>query len=166
MNLHERALGVLSCRYVDEVVIGAPWEATEEQIKELGIHHVVAGSIVTYPPGVKDPYATAKRLGMFRTVQGNSDLTTEKIIQRILKNRLAYEQRNKLKQAGEVKIQEQESKTGNYSAVLVPGKQVAKFELPTEFDLSADNPHEPQKSSSDSSSSSSTSSSSISTTTT
>ncbi|XP_048423752.1 ethanolamine-phosphate cytidylyltransferase isoform X2 [Pyrus x bretschneideri] len=28
MHLHERSLSVLGCRYVDEVIIGAPWEVT------------------------------------------------------------------------------------------------------------------------------------------
>ncbi|CAK9149181.1 unnamed protein product [Ilex paraguariensis] len=32
MHLHERSLGVLACRYVDEVIIGAPWEVTKDMI--------------------------------------------------------------------------------------------------------------------------------------
>ena len=32
MSLHERALSVLSCRYVDEVVIGTPWCMTQEMV--------------------------------------------------------------------------------------------------------------------------------------
>lgn len=32
MNIHERTLGVLSCRYVDEVIIGAPFSCTEQLI--------------------------------------------------------------------------------------------------------------------------------------
>ena len=32
MNLHERSLSVLSCRYVDEVIIGAPWEVTNDMV--------------------------------------------------------------------------------------------------------------------------------------
>ncbi|KAL6985015.1 Ethanolamine-phosphate cytidylyltransferase [Sarracenia purpurea var. burkii] len=30
MHLHERSLSVLACRYVDEVIIGAPWEVTRD----------------------------------------------------------------------------------------------------------------------------------------
>ncbi|CAI9099140.1 OLC1v1035917C1 [Oldenlandia corymbosa var. corymbosa] len=30
MNLHERSLSVLACRYVDEVIMGAPWEVTND----------------------------------------------------------------------------------------------------------------------------------------
>lgn len=32
MNLHERSLSVLACRYVDEVIIGAPWEVTKDMV--------------------------------------------------------------------------------------------------------------------------------------
>ncbi|MCD9643090.1 hypothetical protein HAX54_030212 [Datura stramonium] len=30
MNLHERSLSVLACRYADEVIIGAPWEVSKD----------------------------------------------------------------------------------------------------------------------------------------
>ncbi|VAI03858.1 unnamed protein product [Triticum turgidum subsp. durum] len=30
MNLHERSLSVLACRYVDEVIIGAPWHISKD----------------------------------------------------------------------------------------------------------------------------------------
>lgn len=33
MHLHERSLGVLGCRYVDEVIIGAPWEITMDMVR-------------------------------------------------------------------------------------------------------------------------------------
>jgi len=33
MNLHERVLNVLSCKYCDEVVIGAPWEVTKDLVR-------------------------------------------------------------------------------------------------------------------------------------
>jgi ethanolamine-phosphate cytidylyltransferase len=32
MHLHERSLSVLACRYVDEVIIGAPWEITKDMV--------------------------------------------------------------------------------------------------------------------------------------
>lgn len=35
MHLHERALGVLACRYVDEVIIGAPWEITKDMVRDI-----------------------------------------------------------------------------------------------------------------------------------
>ena len=35
MNLHERSLSVLACRYVDEVIIGAPWEVSKDMVSTL-----------------------------------------------------------------------------------------------------------------------------------
>lgn len=32
MNLLERSLSVLACRYVDDVIIGAPWEVTKDVV--------------------------------------------------------------------------------------------------------------------------------------
>lgn len=32
MNLHERSLSVLGCRYVDEIIMGAPWEVTKDMV--------------------------------------------------------------------------------------------------------------------------------------
>lgn len=37
MHLHERSLSVLACRYVDEVIIGAPWEVTKDMVGNLGL---------------------------------------------------------------------------------------------------------------------------------
>lgn len=45
MNLHERTLSVLSCKYVDEVIIGAPWEVTEDMIKTMNISLVLHGTM-------------------------------------------------------------------------------------------------------------------------
>lgn len=52
MNLHERALSVLACKYADEVVIGAPTVITEDIITTFNISVVVRGSISeTNPQG-------------------------------------------------------------------------------------------------------------------
>ncbi|KAF6142986.1 hypothetical protein GIB67_041054 [Kingdonia uniflora] len=36
MNLHERSLSVLACQYVDEVIIGAPWDVSKDMDCEGG----------------------------------------------------------------------------------------------------------------------------------
>ena len=41
LSLHERVLNVLACKYVDEVVIGAPWFVTEDLIKSFNIQVIV-----------------------------------------------------------------------------------------------------------------------------
>lgn len=42
MNLHERTLCVLSCRYVNEVIIGAPWAITKDLIKTMNIRYAMS----------------------------------------------------------------------------------------------------------------------------
>eukprot|EP00527_Entomoneis_sp_CCMP2396_P006616 CAMPEP_0198142054 /NCGR_PEP_ID=MMETSP1443-20131203/4952_1 /TAXON_ID=186043 /ORGANISM="Entomoneis sp., Strain CCMP2396" /LENGTH=489 /DNA_ID=CAMNT_0043804991 /DNA_START=105 /DNA_END=1574 /DNA_ORIENTATION=+ len=41
MNLHERVLSVLGCRFVDDVLIDAPYEITQEMISSLKIDEVL-----------------------------------------------------------------------------------------------------------------------------
>jgi ethanolamine-phosphate cytidylyltransferase len=43
LNLYERALSLLSCKYVDEVIIGAPWVITDELITSMNIAVVAKG---------------------------------------------------------------------------------------------------------------------------
>ncbi|PNH10623.1 Ethanolamine-phosphate cytidylyltransferase [Tetrabaena socialis] len=45
MNLHERSLSVLSCKYVDEVIIGSPCTMTDDLLKTFNISAVVRGSV-------------------------------------------------------------------------------------------------------------------------
>ncbi|XP_022379018.1 ethanolamine-phosphate cytidylyltransferase isoform X4 [Enhydra lutris kenyoni] len=81
MNLHERTLSVLACRYVSEVVIGAPYAVTAELL---------------------DHFKEPKRRGIFCQIDSGNDLTTDLIVQRIIKNRLEYEARNQKKEAKEL----------------------------------------------------------------
>jgi len=104
MNLHERVLGVLSNRWVDEVVIGAPFSITKEMIDQLKIQLVVHGDdTVPQGPHGEDPYELPRQLGIYQEVQSTEGMTTTDIINRIVDNRLKYEKRNKKKEAKEVK---------------------------------------------------------------
>ena len=44
MNLHERVLSVRGCRYVDDVVIDAPYVITHDMIASLNISEVLHGN--------------------------------------------------------------------------------------------------------------------------
>lgn len=46
MNLHERSLSVLACRYVDEVIIGAPWEVSNDMVSSLLISMLIEMSVI------------------------------------------------------------------------------------------------------------------------
>ena len=104
MNLHERVLGVLSCRYVDDVVIGAPWAVTREMIDMMHIAKVVHGvqpvphiSLPDDPAPPEDPYAEAKRAGVYVCLDSGESLTTTDIIERVKQRHALFEERNKKK---------------------------------------------------------------------
>lgn len=44
MNVFERALCVLGCKYVDDVVIGCPWAVTDDLMKTFNVSLVVQGT--------------------------------------------------------------------------------------------------------------------------
>jgi ethanolamine-phosphate cytidylyltransferase len=62
LNLHERMLGCLSCRYVDDVVIGAPYEVDKEILEYLKIKYVVHGTSQDDLKIKVDPYKVKKQL--------------------------------------------------------------------------------------------------------
>ncbi|CAG2230202.1 PCYT2 [Mytilus edulis] len=105
MNLHERVLSVLACRYVNEVVIGAPYAVTADLLDHFKVDLVCHGDtpIMDDVDG-SDPFAEPKRRGKFKTIASNNDMTTQKIIERIISHRLHYEARNKKKEEKELKI--------------------------------------------------------------
>jgi ethanolamine-phosphate cytidylyltransferase len=48
MNLHERVLSVLGCKYVDDVLIDAPYVITKEMVASLKISVVVVPGNVSH----------------------------------------------------------------------------------------------------------------------
>lgn len=104
MNLHERTLSVLSCKYVDEVIIGAPWCVTEDMITTMNISAVVHGTHRDprdeHAP-IDDTYAVPKRLGIYEEIESASELTVPVILRRIVSNRGAYLERNAKKEKSE-----------------------------------------------------------------
>ncbi|KAI6215202.1 hypothetical protein M3Y94_00357500 [Aphelenchoides besseyi] len=91
MSLHERVLTILAYRPVDEVIIGAPLDLTDDMIQRFSISLVINGvrsghSDLTFDYG-DERFSVAKRRGIFRQINSNSDMTTEKIIERIIDNR-------------------------------------------------------------------------------
>ncbi|XP_032900110.1 ethanolamine-phosphate cytidylyltransferase isoform X2 [Amblyraja radiata] len=103
MNVHERTLSVLACRYVSEVVIGAPYSVTADLVDHFKVDLVCHGKTeVMADKDNSDPYAEPKRRNIFKTIHSGNDLTTDHIVQRIIKNRLQFEARNQKKEAKEL----------------------------------------------------------------
>lgn len=107
MNMHERTLSVLACRYVSEVVIGAPYSVTPDLMDHFKVDVVCHGMTPVMPDiDGADPYAEPKRRDKFINVDSKNNLTTQMIIERIIKHRLEYEERNRKKEEKEKKILE------------------------------------------------------------
>jgi len=105
MNLHERVLAVLACRYVDEVVIGAPYDVTRETMEHFNVDVVCHGNSAPLRFNtLEDPFAYPKSIGKFQTVDSGNTLTAPDIVQRIILNRLQYEHRNRAKEAKELAL--------------------------------------------------------------
>jgi ethanolamine-phosphate cytidylyltransferase len=105
MNLQERVLSVLSCRFVDEVVIGAPYILSDELIRSNQINIVVTGTVQdrsTAPEIPEDRFLVAKQLGIFHHLESPRTLTTSDILDRIKAQRKLYEERNAKKEAREI----------------------------------------------------------------
>jgi ethanolamine-phosphate cytidylyltransferase len=101
MSLQERTLCLLACRYVDEVIIGAPFTINRDVLTtghpiDLVIHdhsQTVASILPNH-----DPYALAKKEGLYQQVSSEySHFTTQTLIDRIHANRSLYEERNRRK---------------------------------------------------------------------
>jgi len=91
LNMQERVLSVLGCRYVDDVLIDAPWVITEEMIKSLNISVVVHGSTADpHIPGGIPPYEIPRRLGLVVDVSSEFNLSVQNIIDRIKSNEDTY----------------------------------------------------------------------------
>lgn len=97
-TLQERVLEVLACKYVDEVVIGAPFVMTLDLLRTLNVQTVVAFStqedcVLPEHQGV-DPYAVARELGILVTIPKMSDdLTLEMIAERVYRQKAEFEQK-------------------------------------------------------------------------
>uniref|UniRef100_A0A8C3CT42 ethanolamine-phosphate cytidylyltransferase n=1 Tax=Cairina moschata TaxID=8855 RepID=A0A8C3CT42_CAIMO len=94
-------------QYVSEVVIGAPYAVTADLLDHFRVTLVCHGmtEVVSDKDG-SDPYEEPKRRGIFQLVDSGSNLTTDLIVQRIIKNRLEFEARNQKKEAKELAVLE------------------------------------------------------------
>lgn len=111
MNLNERTLSVLACRYVNEVVIGAPYTIDKNVMEHFNVDVVVHGSTNVLPDAHgNDPYAYPKEQNKFEINLSGNDMNTEGIIERIIANRANFAERNKKKEKKELAAYEAEMK--------------------------------------------------------
>lgn len=111
MTLQERVLSVLACRYVNEVVIEAPLTITEELLEHFNITVVCHGKTsVELDENGKDPYALPKALGKYLVVDSGNELSTQAVVDRIVKKRDEFIKRNLQKEAKESSLSQSGSR--------------------------------------------------------
>lgn len=97
MNLPERVFGLLSCKFVDDIIIGAPWEVTDEMIETYHIQKVVHGLVDSPKPEDVDCYKVPKSMGIYKEIDSGSKLTSQEIMKRVEDAHALFEERNKKK---------------------------------------------------------------------
>lgn len=100
MNVFERGLCVLQCRYVSAVVFSTPFAPSKPFLDKLPykVSAVYHGPTVSSPPG-HDAYADAKSLRLYREIASHAyaDINATSIVDRIMRSRETYEERQRIK---------------------------------------------------------------------
>ncbi|KAF2086127.1 phosphoethanolamine [Saccharata proteae CBS 121410] len=101
MNIFERGLCVLQCRYVSALIFSAPYTPTRTFLSALpyGLPAAVYHGPTSFMPSAHDPYADAKALGIFVEVPEHaySHVNAGEIVDRIMQSRAMYEERQRVK---------------------------------------------------------------------
>jgi ethanolamine-phosphate cytidylyltransferase len=99
MNLHERSLSVLSCRHVDEVIIGAPLKVTKDLCTSMNVSVVVVEEESIADLRGQDAYSVPQELGILQPIRVVKSVTVQSTIDRIMRNRERFQERFDAKQA-------------------------------------------------------------------
>ena len=99
MTLQERVLNVLAIKYVDDVIIGAPYIISKQLIDQINPKFVIQGSAATRCLEI-DAFTIPKQLGIFKQIESDyPDFTSKTVIKRVLENYDTYANRNLSKEA-------------------------------------------------------------------
>lgn len=125
MNLFERALCVLQCKYVDSVVLSAPWSPNAAFLNALkptiNVSKILHGPTSIEAQGkseLQNPYENAKALGLYTEIGAHpyDHIQSEALVDRVLSHREAYEERQRKKgwkSENELKIKALEEASSN-----------------------------------------------------
>lgn len=114
MNIHERVLSVLGCRYVNDVLIDAPYVITPEMIASLSISEVVyclSNNERTKCAEDHDArYRHAKEAGILHVMESPCNFNMAHIVQRIHLNQTAFQSKFESKMKAETKFYDEKYK--------------------------------------------------------
>ncbi|KUI74255.1 Ethanolamine-phosphate cytidylyltransferase [Cytospora mali] len=101
MNIYERGLCVLQCRYVNCVIFGAPFTPTKPYLNSWswGTPHAVYHGPTSFMPLTYDPYTAPKELGIYQEIGEHAfqNVNAGNIVDRIMSSRKQYEERQRRK---------------------------------------------------------------------
>jgi ethanolamine-phosphate cytidylyltransferase len=101
MNIFERGLCVLQCKYVHAAIFGAPFSLSKAFLHTLPYSQplTVYHGKTTFMPLAFDPYAVPKTLNIYREIANHEfqNVNAAEIVARIMKGRALYEERQRKK---------------------------------------------------------------------
>ncbi|KZF25657.1 hypothetical protein L228DRAFT_244544 [Xylona heveae TC161] len=101
MNIFERGLCVLQCRYIHAVAFSAPFAPSKSYLTTLpyGVPHAVYHGPTSFMPLTYDPYTAPKEMGIYHEIGDHAfaNVNAGEIVERILKSRALYEERQRVK---------------------------------------------------------------------
>ncbi|KAI4920671.1 uncharacterized protein J4E92_008314 [Alternaria infectoria] len=101
MNIFERGLCVLQCKYVHAAIFGAPFSLSKAFLHTLPYAQplTVYHGKTTFMPLAFDPYAVPKALNIYREIANHDfqNVNAAEIVARIMKGRALYEERQRKK---------------------------------------------------------------------
>jgi len=101
MNLHERVLSVLGCKYVNDVLIDAPLAITQEMIASLKISEVVHGTESDDIGAIDERYKYPREVGMLTAIKSPIDFKLVNILSRIQKKQAELQSKIERKKKAE-----------------------------------------------------------------
>ena len=106
MNIFERGLCVLQCRYIHSVIFSAPFTPTRAYLTSIpyGTPSVLYHGPTKFMPLTYNPYEAAAQMGIFAQIgdHGWHDVNAEEIVGRIMRGKQRFEERQRRKEAKSV----------------------------------------------------------------
>jgi len=108
-TVHERTLALLSCKHVDDVLLGSPWKITQDMITSMNISVVCCGTTDFWDASgvdrgeLGDPFELPRKLGMLVQVESGCNVTVHLLAHRIWKHAEAFAIRQQKKESEEKK---------------------------------------------------------------